>query len=293
MNRRDILKPPSKTKAKQKLEVVTEPEIEEDKVFKHSVPPRGETKTPVAAVPVDAVPVETPFEAPVETPFESPKKTRRPKQMTEEGKKRMLEASARGRKTAAENRSRRAKERKLEKEKVLEEHGGEKGLKEFQRYQQLKEKYDRRLPSVEEVDEVEDIEETPTPLGSSASAVPVRSEPSHSVPPLQTKSDARGETPYKNVGSAQLPNSAQNVIDYERLITGISERFERQFLTDKQVRQKQHEVDRAEVDTYKDKFTSLQRKQTMDTLSNNRVFQRTHSIKDQFRGRAARGWYRR
>ena len=287
MNRRDILKPPSKTKAKQKLEVVTEPEIEEDKVFKHSVPPsqtksaladaRGETKSEETKTPVDAsqtksaladaVPVETPFEAPVETPFEAPaKKTRRPKQMTEEGKKRMLEASARGRKTAAENRSRRAKERKLEKEKVLEEHGGEKGLKEFQRYQQLKEKYERQLPSVEEVDEVEDIEETPT---------------------------ARRETPYKNVGSAQLPNSAQNVIDYERLITGISERFERQFLTDKQVRQKQHEADRAEVDTYKDKFTSLQRKQTMDTLSNNRVFQRTHSIKDQFRGRAARGWYRR
>ena len=282
MNRRDILKPPSKTKVKQKLEVVTDPEIEEDKVFKQSVPV---TKEEPVTEPVDA-PVETPFESqtksaprlrltpegsadatPVETPFESPtvapvKKTRRPKQMTEEGKKRMLEASARGRKTAAENRSRRAKERKLEKEKVLEEHGGEKGLKEFQRYQQLKEKYETQLPSVDEVDE------TPPP-------------------------ESQTRTPYKNVGSAQLPNSAQNVIDYERLITGISERFERQFLTDKEVRQKQHEADRAEVKTYKDKYTSLQRKQTMDTLSSNRVFQRTHSIKDQFRGRTARGWYRR
>lgn len=148
--------------------------------------------------------------------------------------------------------------------------------KERERYEELRKKYEKteRVPQFDPPPEPE-----PTP-----------------PPPTQPVVSER-QQPYAHVGSANVPDAHQNVIDYERLITGISERFERQFLTDKEVKERMRQEAmrdaRTEVDLYRDKYTNLQRKQTVDMLSNNRVFQRTQSIKDQYRGRVTRGWYRR
>ena len=266
MQRRNILKD-VKPKKSEPLEVKVEPDLEEDQVFKKPQP-KEEIEQPEEEVPIE-----------VQAPAKPPPAKKPRKYVSEESRARMLEASARGRETAKANRTKKAQEKAAERQRILDSYGGEKGLREYRKYEKLRQKFES--------------EQAPPAVKEKLSAPPPEPEPEPAAAPIISE---RAE-PYKHVGSANLPDAAQHVVDYDRIINGLAERMERQYLTDKQVQEKMKqqafEDARGEVDLYKDKFTNLQRKNTMGMLTNNRVFSRTQSIKDQYRGRATRGWYRR
>lgn len=275
MQRRNILKA-TKAKKSEPLEVKIDPDLEEDQVFK-----KPEAKQEIEEPEEEVVPEPEP-------PKKQPAAKKQRSYVSEESRARMLEASARGRETARLNRTKKAQEKAAERQRILESYGGEKGLREYRKYEKLRTKFesDNAPPAVKEK------LSAPPPRRevASASAEP---EPTPPPPPVQSE---RTE-PYKHVGSSNNPGAAQHVVDYDRIINGLAERMQRQYLTDKEVQEKMRQQAfqdaRSEVDLYKDKYTNLQRKQTVNMLTNNRVFQRTQSIKDQYRGRSSRGWYRR
>lgn len=211
---------------------------------------------------------------------EKPKSSRRPPPP---------EAAAKGRETAAKNRTIKAKERRAEVERLksLADENKEKLM-----LKRLQQKYGKsELTAFDDTEPPPQPEPTPPPVRKKVFTAP---EPTPHVP--QPVVDQRTQ-PYKHVDSVNS-NSYQTTLDYDRLINGLAQKLERKTLSDKEVhdriRQQAYEEGKKEAEMYKDKYSALQRERTISTLTKrNPVFDRSRDIRTNYASRFQRGWYGR